>query len=113
MTDRIKNEVQIKKLNELKLLILEMKRLAEELNLTDSQIMKLFEKNNFDFWKKSGMEEIMEKLGLQGCFVPGEPIEIDEVSLAILRAEIDESVRKTEEAQNEGVAQLIKGSSLY
>ena len=55
----------------------------------------------------------MERLGLQGCFVPGEPIEINEVAIAILRAEIDENVRKNEEAQNEGVAQLIKGASIY
>lgn len=54
----------------------------------------------------------MEKLGLQGCFVPGELIEIDEVSLAILRAEIDESVRKTEEAQNEGLARIMRGPSI-
>jgi hypothetical protein len=112
MTERVQKEIQMKKLRDLKMLILEMKKIAKELNLTDSQIIKLFVESDFEFWKKSGMEDMMERLGLQGCFVPGEPIEISEVALAILRAEIDESVRKNEEAQNEGLARIMRGPSI-
>ena len=108
-----KNEKELKTLKEVKSIILRLKRISEELNLSNNQIRMLFQENGFEFWRQNGMEEMMEELGLQSCLVPGEPVDISNDSLAILRAQIDEDVRQTEASLNEGVVMLMKGPSIY
>lgn len=64
---------------------------------------------------KTDMEEMIEELGLQGCLIPdsnGEQFEISDEHLRILGAQIDEDVRQCEQAEQESVAQLIKGPKL-
>ncbi len=108
-----KNEKELKTLKEVKSIILRLKRISEELNLSNNQIRMLFQENGFEFWRQNGMEEMMEELGLQSCLVPGELVDISNDSLAILRAQIDEDVRQTEASLNEGVVMLMKGPSIY
>lgn len=60
---------------------------------------------------KTGMDEMIEMLGLQGCLIPSpeeEHINISQESLRILGAQIDEDIRQCEQAMQESVAQLIK-----
>lgn len=60
---------------------------------------------------KTGTEEMMAMLGIQGCLVPGskeEHIDISDEHLRILGAQIDEDVRKCEQAMQESVAYLIR-----
>ena len=90
----LEQEKKIKVLCDIKRDILGIKRISENLNISNTEIKKLFEECDFEFWKLKSMEE----LGIQECFVPGEPIDISDESLAVLRAQIDENVRKTEEA---------------
>lgn len=64
---------------------------------------------------KSGIEEMIEMLGLQGCLIPSpaeEHIDIAQENLRILGVQIDEDVRQCEQAEQESVAQLIKGPKL-
>lgn len=64
---------------------------------------------------KTGIEEMIEMLGLQGCLIPSpeeEHINISQESLRILGAQINEDVRQCEQAMQESVAQLIKGPKL-
>lgn len=113
---QLKKEQEKKILAEAKTIILGLKRIFEELNLSESEIKKLFQECDLNFWEseKSGMEKMLEELGLQGCFISGDPIDISDESLAVLRAQIDENVRQNEEAAlNEDVAMLKKGPSIY
>lgn len=60
---------------------------------------------------KSGMEEMIEMLGLQGCLIPSpdeEHIDIAQENLRILAAQINEAVRQCDEAEKESVAYLIR-----
>ena len=60
------------------------------------------------------MEKMLKEFGLQGCFIPGDPIDISDELLAVLRAQIDENVRQNEEAAlNDDIAMLKKGPSIY
>ena len=64
---------------------------------------------------KSGMEEMIEMLGLQGCLIPSpaeEHIDIAQENLRILGVQIDEDVRQCEQAMQESVTKLIKGPKL-
>lgn len=91
MLDRIKKEQEIKTLKEAKSIILRLKGIFEELNLSESEIKHLFQECglNFGETEKSGME----KLGIKECFVPGEPINISDESIVALRLQMDENVR--------------------
>ena len=112
---KFKKEQEIQKLKEAKSIVLRLKRIFEELDLSESEIKKLFQECDLNFREseKSGMEKMLEELGLQECLIPGDPIDISDESLAVLRAQIDEDVRQTEAALNEGVAMLKKGPSIY
>ena len=60
---------------------------------------------------KSGMEEMIEMLGLQGCLVPGpkeEYIEISPLGFRLFQVRTDEAVRQCEQAMQESVAYLIR-----
>ena len=64
---------------------------------------------------KTGMEEMIEELGLQGCLIfdsEGEMYKISDGHLRMLGVQIDEDVRRCEQAEQESVAQLIKGPKL-
>ena len=64
---------------------------------------------------KSGMEEMIEMLGLQGCLIPSpaeEHIDISDEHLRLLGVQIDEDVRQCEQAMQENVTKLIKGPKL-
>ena len=64
---------------------------------------------------KSGMEEMIEMLGLQGCLIPSpaeEHIDISDEHLRLLGVQIDEDVRQCEQAMQESVTKLIKGPKL-
>ena len=58
--------------------------------------------------KKIGMEEMIEELGLQGCLIQGEEVEISSEKIAILNAIIKEDVRQNDEAIHEGEKILYK-----
>lgn len=58
--------------------------------------------------EKTGMEEMIEELGLQGCLIQGEEVEISSEKIAILNAIINEDVRQNEEAIREGEKILYK-----
>ena len=60
---------------------------------------------------KSGMEEIIEMLGIEGCLVPGpkeEYIEISPLGFRLFQVRTDEAVRQCEQAMQESVAYLIR-----
>lgn len=64
---------------------------------------------------KSGMEEMIEMLGLRGCLIPSpaeEHIDTAQENLRILGVQIDEDVRQCEQAMQENVTKLIKGPKL-
>ena len=116
MLDRIKKEQEIKTLKEAKSIILKLKGIFGELNLSESEIKHLFQECglNFGETEKSGMEKKLEELGISGSFVPGEPINISDESIVALRLQIDENVREREEAAlNSDIAMLMKKPSMH
>ena len=75
-----RKEQKIETLKEAKSIILRLKKFFKELNLSESEIKKLFQECDLNLREseKFGMEEMLEELGLQGCLIPGDSIDISD-----------------------------------
>lgn len=106
-------EKKIETLYDIKRNILTIKRLSKISNISNTEIIKLFEDCDFEFWKLKGMEEFVAALGLEDALIPSkEHIDISDEKLTILRYTIDEDIRQTENTIREGENMLFNSDTL-
>lgn len=106
-------EKKIETLYDIKRNILTIKRLSKISNISNTEIIKLFEDCDFEFWKLKGMEEFVAALGLEDALIPSkEHIDISDEKLTILRYTIDEDIRQTENTIREGENILFNSDTL-
>jgi hypothetical protein len=113
LSEVTEREKKIETLCDIKRNILTIKRLSKISNISNTEIIKLFEDCDFEFWKLKGMEEFVAALGIEDALIPAEEhINISDEGLTKLRYTIDEDIRQTENTIKEGENMLFNSDTL-
>lgn len=100
---KFKTEDKVKDLNLIKEKILDIKKISKRSNISKNEIKNLFQECDFKFWELEGMEEFAVLLGVESNLIPSnQHFNIPDASISELRYRINEDIRQTEAALNEG-----------
>ncbi len=100
---KFKTEDKVKDLNLIKEKILDIKKISKRSNISKNEIKNLFQECDFKFWELEGMEEFAVLLGVESNLIPSnQHFNIPGASISELRYRINEDIRQTEAALNEG-----------
>lgn len=111
---KFKTEDKVKDLNLIKEKILDIKKILKRSNISKNEIKNLFQECDFKFWELEGMEEIAVLLGVESNLIsPNQHFNISDASISELRYKINENIRQTEAALNEGENTLFNSDDSF